>query len=295
MRSARGIRDAVGLNAHRRAVPLVDADQLLRMSADGQARRVVLSVPDLAGSPLGGGCCAVSRDDMLLEELDSWPGLLAWTSTQTRRPSSCSSPRAATTCPRRWTPSPSEACPPPWWRTATRLVRDAPSPLAGGASQCCADGSVVSARVARGAAPGCRAGRGTAAVRRRSRCVAGPYGPQRATAAIASTTTTVSTASSDVRVCSPCASVPARLLPRRLNAVAPRSPSSPVRDEVGAGQHQHRTGDPADERQHAPHQPGQRAAGQPGRDRQEHQDAGRAGRVRREHRENREHVRRCHA
>ncbi len=39
--------------------------------------RVVLSVPGLSGPPLGGGCCAVSRDDILLEEIDSWPGLLA--------------------------------------------------------------------------------------------------------------------------------------------------------------------------------------------------------------------------
>jgi hypothetical protein len=26
---------------------------------------------------VGGGCCPVSRDDILLEEIDSWPGLLA--------------------------------------------------------------------------------------------------------------------------------------------------------------------------------------------------------------------------
>jgi hypothetical protein len=47
------------------------------MNADQEPRRVVLSVPGLAAPPAGGGCCAVSRDDVLLEELDSWPGLLA--------------------------------------------------------------------------------------------------------------------------------------------------------------------------------------------------------------------------
>jgi hypothetical protein len=46
-------------------------------SAVGMPRRVVLSVPGLSGPPVGGGCCAVSRDDILLEEIDSWPGLLA--------------------------------------------------------------------------------------------------------------------------------------------------------------------------------------------------------------------------
>jgi hypothetical protein len=40
-------------------------------------RRVVLSVPGLDGPPLTGGCCATAREDVLLEELDSWPGLLA--------------------------------------------------------------------------------------------------------------------------------------------------------------------------------------------------------------------------
>jgi hypothetical protein len=43
----------------------------------GGPRRVVLSVPGLAAPPVDGGCCAVSRDDILLEEIDSWPGLLA--------------------------------------------------------------------------------------------------------------------------------------------------------------------------------------------------------------------------
>lgn len=36
----------------------------------------MLSVPGLSGPPVGGGCCAVGRD-VLLEEIDSWPGLLA--------------------------------------------------------------------------------------------------------------------------------------------------------------------------------------------------------------------------
>jgi hypothetical protein len=46
-------------------------------TAADEPRRVVLSVPGLADPPVGGGCCAVSRDDMLLEGIDSWPGLLA--------------------------------------------------------------------------------------------------------------------------------------------------------------------------------------------------------------------------
>ena len=46
-------------------------------AADGGPRRVVLSVPGLAEPSVGGGCCAVGRDDVLLEELDCWPGLLA--------------------------------------------------------------------------------------------------------------------------------------------------------------------------------------------------------------------------
>jgi hypothetical protein len=45
-------------------------------AADGP-RRVALSVPSLSGPPVGGGCCAVGRDDVLLEEIDSSPGLLA--------------------------------------------------------------------------------------------------------------------------------------------------------------------------------------------------------------------------
>jgi hypothetical protein len=47
------------------------------MSAeDGRPRQVVLEVPELDGLPFGWGCCAVTRVDVLLEELDSWPGLL---------------------------------------------------------------------------------------------------------------------------------------------------------------------------------------------------------------------------
>lgn len=42
----------------------------------GPGRRVTLSVPALREPPPLSGCCAVGRDDVLLEELDSWPGLL---------------------------------------------------------------------------------------------------------------------------------------------------------------------------------------------------------------------------
>lgn len=46
--------------------------------APGGPRRVLLSVPGLSGPPVGGcGCCATAREDVLLEEIDSWPGLLA--------------------------------------------------------------------------------------------------------------------------------------------------------------------------------------------------------------------------
>ncbi len=44
---------------------------------DGRPRQVVLDVPQLDGPPFGWGCCAVIRVHVLLEELDSWPGLLA--------------------------------------------------------------------------------------------------------------------------------------------------------------------------------------------------------------------------
>jgi hypothetical protein len=47
------------------------------MTPTQEPRRVVLSVPDLSGPPIGSGCCAVSRDDLVLDELDSWPGLRA--------------------------------------------------------------------------------------------------------------------------------------------------------------------------------------------------------------------------
>jgi hypothetical protein len=46
-------------------------------SADGEAqRRVLLRVTGLEGPPIGGGCCAISPEDLVLDELDSWPGLL---------------------------------------------------------------------------------------------------------------------------------------------------------------------------------------------------------------------------
>ncbi len=45
--------------------------------AAGGPREVVLDVPELDGPSFGWGCCAVTRVDVLLEELDSWPGLLA--------------------------------------------------------------------------------------------------------------------------------------------------------------------------------------------------------------------------
>ncbi|MDP9435030.1 MAG: hypothetical protein M3P93_07485 [Actinomycetota bacterium] len=48
----------------------------MSVAAEGP-RRVVLWVPGLDGPPLAGGCRATAREDVLLEELDSWPGLLA--------------------------------------------------------------------------------------------------------------------------------------------------------------------------------------------------------------------------
>jgi hypothetical protein len=42
-----------------------------------KARRVLLHVEGLDGPPIGAGCCgALTREDLLVEELDSWPGLL---------------------------------------------------------------------------------------------------------------------------------------------------------------------------------------------------------------------------
>ncbi|MDP9444120.1 MAG: hypothetical protein M3P83_07165 [Actinomycetota bacterium] len=46
-------------------------------SAAGGQRQVVLDVPELDGPSFGWGCRAVTRVDVLLEEIDSWPGLLA--------------------------------------------------------------------------------------------------------------------------------------------------------------------------------------------------------------------------
>ncbi len=41
------------------------------------ARRVVLAIDNLAGPPLGGGCCGgITREDAVVDELDSWSGLL---------------------------------------------------------------------------------------------------------------------------------------------------------------------------------------------------------------------------
>ncbi len=41
------------------------------------ARRVVLAIDDLAGPPLGGGCCGgITREDAVVDGLDSWSGLL---------------------------------------------------------------------------------------------------------------------------------------------------------------------------------------------------------------------------
>ena len=33
-------------------------------------------MPELGGLSFTGGCCATAREDILLEELDSWPGLV---------------------------------------------------------------------------------------------------------------------------------------------------------------------------------------------------------------------------
>ena len=44
-------------------------------SGDPQ-RPTLLRVAGLDGPPVGSGCCAVSPEDLVLDELDSWPGLL---------------------------------------------------------------------------------------------------------------------------------------------------------------------------------------------------------------------------
>ncbi len=49
---------------------------LHNMGGDAQQRRTLPRVPGLDGPPLGGGCCALSPEDLVLDELDSWPGLL---------------------------------------------------------------------------------------------------------------------------------------------------------------------------------------------------------------------------
>ncbi len=49
---------------------------LQNMGGDAQQRRTLLRVAGLDGPPLGGGCCALSPEDLVLDELDSWPGLL---------------------------------------------------------------------------------------------------------------------------------------------------------------------------------------------------------------------------
>jgi hypothetical protein len=46
------------------------------MRGDGQQRATLLRVAGLDGPPVGGGCCAVSPEDLILDEFDSWPGLL---------------------------------------------------------------------------------------------------------------------------------------------------------------------------------------------------------------------------
>jgi hypothetical protein len=46
------------------------------MGGDAQRRATRLRVAGLDGPPVGGGCCALSPEDLVLDELDSWPGLL---------------------------------------------------------------------------------------------------------------------------------------------------------------------------------------------------------------------------
>lgn len=43
------------------------------------AHRVVLDVDGLDEPPVGAGCCALHPEDLLIDELDSWPGLLPLT------------------------------------------------------------------------------------------------------------------------------------------------------------------------------------------------------------------------
>jgi hypothetical protein len=52
--------------------------ELPPQSVGGHARQrpTVLRVAGLDGPPAGGGCCAVSPEDLVLDEFDSWPGLL---------------------------------------------------------------------------------------------------------------------------------------------------------------------------------------------------------------------------
>jgi hypothetical protein len=49
---------------------------LQNMGGDAQQGPTLLRVAGLDGPPVGGGCCAVSAVDLVLDELDSWPGLL---------------------------------------------------------------------------------------------------------------------------------------------------------------------------------------------------------------------------
>lgn len=44
--------------------------------SSGLQRPTLLRVAGLDGPPVGSGCCAISPEDLVLDELDSWPGLL---------------------------------------------------------------------------------------------------------------------------------------------------------------------------------------------------------------------------
>jgi hypothetical protein len=76
--------------------------------AAGGPREVVLDVPELDGPSFGWGCCAVTRVDVLLEEMDSWPGLLALDvdPEQALAVVLVSPGHTMTTCRRRWRRSP---------------------------------------------------------------------------------------------------------------------------------------------------------------------------------------------